>query len=157
MAAEVRLAVHDLRGRRVAILADGWYAGYVGYGLLVGYGPNKVGRYFYGKTPALAVQLAVFAAIAGATLLVERRRHPYPAAQAQPSGGLARRLPTGDPRLRRAAKALRAGSVWVNCFDAGDMTTPFGGAFASGSISWWSSRRTSPESTLAPPSALSRP
>lgn len=42
-----------------AILADGWYAGYVGYGLLVGYGPNKVGRYFYGKTPALLAQLEV--------------------------------------------------------------------------------------------------
>jgi alpha-L-rhamnosidase len=40
-----------------AIVADGWYAGYVGYGLLVGYGPNKVGRYFYGKTPALLAQL----------------------------------------------------------------------------------------------------
>ena len=42
-----------------AIVADGWYAGYVGYGLLVGYGPNKVGRYFYGKTPALLVQLEI--------------------------------------------------------------------------------------------------
>jgi alpha-L-rhamnosidase len=40
-----------------AIVADGWYSGYVGYGLLVGYGPNKVGRYFYGKTPALLAQL----------------------------------------------------------------------------------------------------
>ncbi|HWQ90581.1 MAG TPA: family 78 glycoside hydrolase catalytic domain, partial [Clostridia bacterium] len=42
-----------------AIVADGWYAGYVGYGLLVGYGPNKVGRYFYGKTPAVLGQLVV--------------------------------------------------------------------------------------------------
>jgi alpha-L-rhamnosidase len=42
-----------------AIVADGWYAGYVGYGLLVGYGPNRVGRYFYGKTPALLVQLEI--------------------------------------------------------------------------------------------------
>lgn len=40
-----------------AIVADGWYAGYVGYGLLVGYGPNKAGRNFYGKTPALFAQL----------------------------------------------------------------------------------------------------
>ncbi|MFQ5468149.1 MAG: aldehyde dehydrogenase [Kiloniellaceae bacterium] len=31
-----------------------------------------------------------------------------------------------------AAKALRAGSVWINCFDAGDMTTPFGGFKQSG-------------------------
>jgi alpha-L-rhamnosidase len=42
-----------------AVLAEGWYSGYVGYGLLVGYGPNKVGRYFYGKTPALVAQLEI--------------------------------------------------------------------------------------------------
>ena len=42
-----------------AIVAEGWYSGYVGYGLLVGYGPNRVGRYFYGKTPALLAQLEV--------------------------------------------------------------------------------------------------
>ncbi|MBA4146624.1 MAG: family 78 glycoside hydrolase catalytic domain [Verrucomicrobia bacterium] len=41
------------------IVAEGWYSGYVGYGLLVGYGPNKVGRYFYGKTPALLAQLVI--------------------------------------------------------------------------------------------------
>ncbi|MHC1769799.1 MAG: family 78 glycoside hydrolase catalytic domain [Verrucomicrobiia bacterium] len=42
-----------------AIVAEGWYSGYVGYGLLVGYGPNKVGRTFYGKTPALLAQLEI--------------------------------------------------------------------------------------------------
>jgi alpha-L-rhamnosidase len=42
-----------------AIVADGWYAGYVGYGLLVGYGPNKTGRAIYGKTPALLAQLDI--------------------------------------------------------------------------------------------------
>ncbi|MFM1942264.1 MAG: alfa-L-rhamnosidase [Verrucomicrobiota bacterium] len=42
-----------------AVVAEGWYSGYVGYGLLVGYGPNRAGRYFYGKTPALWVQLEV--------------------------------------------------------------------------------------------------
>lgn len=42
-----------------AIVADGWYSGYVGYGLLVGYGPEKSGRYFYGKTPALMAQLEI--------------------------------------------------------------------------------------------------
>lgn len=42
-----------------AVLADGWYSGYVGYGLLVGYGPNRVGRYFYGKTPALLMQVEI--------------------------------------------------------------------------------------------------
>lgn len=42
-----------------AVVADGWYAGYVGYGLLVGYGPDHCGRYMYGKTPALLVQLEI--------------------------------------------------------------------------------------------------
>ena len=42
-----------------AVVAEGWYSGYVGYGLLVGYGPNRSGRYFYGKTPALLVQLVI--------------------------------------------------------------------------------------------------
>lgn len=42
-----------------AIVADGWYAGYVGYGLLVGYGPARTGRAFYGKTPALRAQLEI--------------------------------------------------------------------------------------------------
>lgn len=42
-----------------AILADGWYSGYLGYGLLVGYGPNKSGRNIYGKTPALMAQLEI--------------------------------------------------------------------------------------------------
>jgi alpha-L-rhamnosidase len=42
-----------------AVLAEGWYSGYVGYGLLVGYGPHKVGRYMYGKTPALMAQIQV--------------------------------------------------------------------------------------------------
>jgi len=40
-----------------AVVADGWYAGYVGYGKLVGYGPNKTGRNIYGKTPALMVEI----------------------------------------------------------------------------------------------------
>lgn len=42
-----------------AILADGWFSGYLGYGLLVGYGPDRCGRYFYGKTPSLLMQLEV--------------------------------------------------------------------------------------------------
>jgi alpha-L-rhamnosidase len=40
-------------------LADGWYSGYVGYALLIGYGPNKVGRNLYGKDPAVMAQLFV--------------------------------------------------------------------------------------------------
>ncbi len=40
-----------------AIVTDGWYAGYVGYALMCGYGPNHLGRYLYGKSPALLAQL----------------------------------------------------------------------------------------------------
>ena len=42
-----------------AVVTDGWYAGYVGYGLLVGYGPYKSGRNIYGKTPSLLAQLEI--------------------------------------------------------------------------------------------------
>ena len=35
-------------------------------------------------------------------------------------------------RAHRVAKALRAGSVWVNQYDGGDMTAPFGGFKQSG-------------------------
>jgi alpha-L-rhamnosidase len=40
-----------------AWLADGWYAGYIGFGLLTGIGTEGIGRYTYGKTPALMAQL----------------------------------------------------------------------------------------------------
>ena len=30
------------------------------------------------------------------------------------------------------ARGLRAGTVWINCFDEGDMTVPFGGYKQSG-------------------------
>ena len=40
-----------------AVVADGWYAGYIGSGKRKGFGPHKSGRAFYGKTPALSVQL----------------------------------------------------------------------------------------------------
>jgi alpha-L-rhamnosidase len=42
-----------------AIVADGWYAGYAGFALLCGYGPNRCGRSLYGKTPALLAQLEI--------------------------------------------------------------------------------------------------
>ena len=40
-----------------AWVADGWYSGYIGFGLLTGIGTEKVGRATYGKTPALMAQL----------------------------------------------------------------------------------------------------
>ena len=47
--------------------------------------------------------------------------------------GLAAAVWTRDlSRAHRAAKALRAGSVWVNQYDGGDMTAPFGGFKQSG-------------------------
>ncbi len=47
--------------------------------------------------------------------------------------GLAAAIWTRDINVaHRTARALRAGSVWINCFDAGDMTTPFGGYKQSG-------------------------
>jgi gamma-glutamyl-gamma-aminobutyraldehyde dehydrogenase len=47
--------------------------------------------------------------------------------------GLAAGVWTSDiNRAHRAARALRAGVVWVNTFDAGDITTPFGGFKQSG-------------------------
>ena len=40
-------------------LADGWYSGYIGFGLLTGIGTEGIGRYTYGKTPALMAQLEI--------------------------------------------------------------------------------------------------
>ena len=41
------------------VLADGWYAGYVGFGVLHPFGPNDSGRNFYGKSPAFLAQLEI--------------------------------------------------------------------------------------------------
>ena len=47
--------------------------------------------------------------------------------------GLAAGVWTNDLRkAQRAAKAIRAGVVWVNCFDRGNMSVPFGGFKQSG-------------------------
>jgi len=47
--------------------------------------------------------------------------------------GLAAGIWTDDIRkAHRAAKALRAGVVWINCFDRGNMSAPFGGFKQSG-------------------------
>jgi gamma-glutamyl-gamma-aminobutyraldehyde dehydrogenase len=35
-------------------------------------------------------------------------------------------------KAQRAAKAIRAGVVWINCFDRGNMSAPFGGFKQSG-------------------------
>ncbi len=42
-----------------AWVADGWYSGYVGFGLLTGIGTEGIGRYTYGKTPAFMAQLEI--------------------------------------------------------------------------------------------------
>ena len=47
--------------------------------------------------------------------------------------GLAAGVWTRDiSRAHRVARRLRAGSVWVNYWDGGDMTAPFGGYKQSG-------------------------
>ena len=47
--------------------------------------------------------------------------------------GLAAAVWTNDlGRAHRVSRALRAGTVWVNCYEEGDMTVPFGGVKLSG-------------------------
>jgi aminomuconate-semialdehyde/2-hydroxymuconate-6-semialdehyde dehydrogenase len=47
--------------------------------------------------------------------------------------GLAATLLTGDPqRAERVSAALKAGTVWVNCFFVRDLSAPFGGSGQSG-------------------------
>lgn len=42
-----------------AWVADGWYSGYIGFGLLTSIGTEHIGRYTYGKTPAVMAQLEI--------------------------------------------------------------------------------------------------
>ncbi len=42
-----------------AWVADGWYSGYIGFGLLTGIGTEATGRYTYGKTPAWMAQIEI--------------------------------------------------------------------------------------------------
>jgi gamma-glutamyl-gamma-aminobutyraldehyde dehydrogenase len=47
--------------------------------------------------------------------------------------GLAAGLWTSDlSTAHRVSRALRAGTVWVNCYEEGDLTVPFGGMKQSG-------------------------
>ena len=47
--------------------------------------------------------------------------------------GLAAAAWTGNvSKAHKVARGLRAGTVWINCFDEGDMTVPFGGYKQSG-------------------------
>jgi gamma-glutamyl-gamma-aminobutyraldehyde dehydrogenase len=47
--------------------------------------------------------------------------------------GLAAALWTADlGTAHRVSRALRAGTVWVNCYEEGDMAVPFGGVKLSG-------------------------
>jgi 4-guanidinobutyraldehyde dehydrogenase/NAD-dependent aldehyde dehydrogenase len=47
--------------------------------------------------------------------------------------GLAAAVWTRDlATAHKTARGLRAGTVWVNCFDHGDITVPFGGFKESG-------------------------
>jgi len=50
-----------------------------------------------------------------------------------PPYGLAAGLWTADlGTAHRVSRALRAGTVWVNCYKGGDMNVPFGGVKLSG-------------------------
>ncbi len=42
-----------------ACVADGWYSGYAGFGLLTGIGTEMTGRHTYGKTPSVMLQLEI--------------------------------------------------------------------------------------------------
>ena len=47
--------------------------------------------------------------------------------------GLAASVYTSDfPKARQVTKRLRAGTVWVNCYDTFDASLPFGGFKSSG-------------------------
>ena len=51
---------------------------------------------------------------------------------AEPFGAAAAVWTADISKAHLTAKALRAGSVWVNQYDGGDMTAPFGGFKQSG-------------------------
>ena len=51
--------VHSDNNAIGAWVADGWYSGYCAVGLLTGIGTEGIGRYTYGKTPSVMVQLEI--------------------------------------------------------------------------------------------------
>ena len=79
-------------------------------------------------------RLATALAERGVPLLVDEVYHPlYFGPPQQSAAGLANVIVTSDlSKAHRAARTLRAGSVWVNQYDGGDMTAPFGGFKQSG-------------------------
>lgn len=56
---DVTPLVQSGRNALGAWVGDGWYAGYLGFGLLTGMGTERIGRATYGKTPALMAQLEI--------------------------------------------------------------------------------------------------
>lgn len=79
----------------------------------------------WGLWPALAAQLGLFAAIAGLTLAIERRRHPRPAASALPQASLGQRMISGPWPLiwgavllavLNAVTLVAAGHPWTISF-----------------------------------------
>ena len=56
---DVTSMIRDGENAMGAWVADGWYSGYVGFGLLTGMGTEKTGRATYGKTPSLMAQLEI--------------------------------------------------------------------------------------------------
>jgi alpha-L-rhamnosidase len=56
---DVTLLVKSGNNALGAWLGEGWYSGYIGFGLLTGIGTEAIGRNTYGKTPALMAQLEI--------------------------------------------------------------------------------------------------
>lgn len=56
---DVTSLLHQGANALGAWVADGWYAGYVGFGAANGLGPDKWGRFIYGRTPAFMAQLEI--------------------------------------------------------------------------------------------------
>jgi 5-carboxymethyl-2-hydroxymuconic-semialdehyde dehydrogenase len=107
--------------------------------VLLGGGPNAdLGGLFYAPTILAGVepgQEIVTEEVFGPVLTVQTFADEGQAvAMANDTRfGLAATLLTGDrDRAERVSAALRAGTVWVNCFFVRDLSAPFGGSKKSG-------------------------